>query len=156
MLFFLPYQYHASWCSGDFRSQDISRQGIDSETRNIPSPAPEVLIIPINDSYCYVEWHLHVKQKHVQFISPWCWIYASVNLMCIGQGNGLSPVRRQAITWTNADLLLTGPSGTNFSEIQIEIQNFSCMKMHWKMSSAKWRPFCPERYELIWLKWAPG
>ena len=31
----------------------------------------------------------------------------------------------------------------------IEIQNFSFTKMHWKMSSAKWRPFCPGEDELI-------
>ena len=29
--------------------------------------------------------------------------------------------RRQAIIWTNAGTLLTGPLGTNFSEILIEI-----------------------------------
>ena len=55
--------------------------------------------------------------------------------------NGLLPVQRQAITWTNLDLLSIGPSGTN--KIWIEIQNFSFMKMHLKMSSAKWQPFCP-------------
>ena len=32
--------------------------------------------------------------------------------------------------------------GINFSEILIEIQTFSFEKMHLKMSSAKWRPFC--------------
>ena len=35
-------------------------------------------------------------------------MYASVNWVCIGSGNGLSPNRRQAITWTRADLLLIG------------------------------------------------
>ena len=39
----------------------------------------------------------------------------------IGSDNGLSPVRRQAIIWTNAWLLFIGPLGTNFSEILIEI-----------------------------------
>ena len=29
---------------------------------------------------------------------------ASVNWVSIGSGNGLSPVRRQAITWANAGL----------------------------------------------------
>ena len=38
--------------------------------------------------------------------------------MSIGSGNGLSPNRRQAITWINAILLLIRPLGTNFSEIQ--------------------------------------
>ena len=32
-------------------------------------------------------------------------------LSSIGSGYGLSPVRRQAITWTNAELLSIGPLG---------------------------------------------
>ena len=65
------------------------------------------------------------------------------NLTIIGSDNGLSPGRRQAIIWTNAGILLIGHWGTNFSEILIGIQTFSFKKMHLKMSSAKWRPFCP-------------
>ena len=64
------------------------------------------------------------------------------NLTIIGPDNGLSPGRHQAIIWTNAGILLIGPWGTNFSEISIGIQAFSFKKMHFKMSSAKWRPFC--------------
>ena len=60
----------------------------------------------------------------------------------IGSDNGLSPDRRQAIIWTNAGILLIGPLGTNFNEILIEIHTFSLKKMHLKMSSGKWRPFC--------------
>ena len=63
-------------------------------------------------------------------------------LTIIASDNGLSPGRRQAIIWANAGIVLIGPLGTNFSEILIEIQIFSYMKMHLKMSSAKWRPFC--------------
>ena len=63
-------------------------------------------------------------------------------LTIIGQDNGLSPVRRQAIIWTNAGILLIGPLRTNFSEIVIEIHTFSFKKMHLKMSSGKWQPFC--------------
>ena len=40
-------------------------------------------------------------------------------LTIIGSDNGLSPDRRHAIIWTNAELLLIGPWGTNFSEILI-------------------------------------
>ena len=65
-----------------------------------------------------------------------------VDLTIISSDNGLSPGRRQAIIWTNAGILLFGPLGTNFSEILIEIQTFSLKKIHLKMSSAKWRPFC--------------
>ena len=46
--------------------------------------------------------------------------------------NGLSPVQRQAIIWSNADLLSIRPFGTNFSENSTEIQNFSLKKMHLK------------------------
>ena len=56
--------------------------------------------------------------------------------------NGLSPGRRQAIIWSNAGILLIEPLGTNFSGILIEIHTFSFKKMHLKMSSGKWRPFC--------------
>ena len=61
----------------------------------------------------------------------------SVNWASIGSGYGLSPVRRQAITWTSAGLFWTEPLGANFSEIWIEILTFSFKNMHLKMSSAK-------------------
>ena len=77
-----------------------------------------------------------------------CRIYASVNRVSIGSDNGLSPIRRQAIIWTNAGLLLIGLLGTNFNEILIKLQNFSFTRLHLKISSAKWWPFYPEREEL--------
>ena len=63
-------------------------------------------------------------------------------LISIGSDNGLSPGRRQAIIWTNAGILSNGRLGTNFNEFSIEIHTFSFMKMHLKISSGKWRPFC--------------
>ena len=63
-------------------------------------------------------------------------------LTIIGSDNGLSPGRRQAIIWTNARILLIGPLGTNFSAILIEIHTFLFKKMHLKMSSRTFRPFC--------------
>ena len=63
-------------------------------------------------------------------------------LTSIGSDNGLSPGRCQAIIRTNAGILLIGPLGTNFSEILMEIHKLSFKKMHLKMSSGKWRPFC--------------
>ena len=74
--------------------------------------------------------------------------WGRVTHICVGKltiirsDNGLSPEWRQAIIWTNAGILLIGPLGTIFSEILIEIQTFSFKKMHLKISSAKWRPFC--------------
>ena len=67
--------------------------------------------------------------------------FSALLAICVGNspltGDGLSPVRRQPITWANADLLAIGHYGTNFSEIRFEIQNFSFIKLHLKMSSAK-------------------
>ena len=71
-------------------------------------------------------------------------------LSIIGSDNGLSHSRRQAIIWTNAGILLIGTMGKNFSEIAIQIYTFSFKKMHLKMSSGKWRPFC---FGLNLLKW---
>ena len=49
--------------------------------------------------------------------------------------NGLPPVWRKVIIWTNAGKLLIGPKGTNFSEILNEIHTFSFTQMHLKISS---------------------
>ena len=47
--------------------------------------------------------------------------------------NGLIPVCRQAITWSNTNLLLIIPQGTNLSKISIKILNFSSHeKCSWK------------------------
>ena len=42
----------------------------------------------------------------------------------IDSDNNFSPVRRQVITWSNADLLSIWPLGTNFSEIGITKTTF--------------------------------
>ena len=64
------------------------------------------------------------------------------NLTIIVSGNGLSPGRRQAIIWTNAEIVLIRHLGMNLGEILIEIQTFSFKKTLLKVSSAKWRLFC--------------
>ena len=63
-------------------------------------------------------------------------------LTIIGSDNGLSPGRRQAIIWTNVGMLLIRPLATNFSENLIRIQTFPFKKMHLKVLSEIWRPFC--------------
>ena len=59
-------------------------------------------------------------------------------IIIIVSDNGLSPGRRQAIIWTNAEILLIWPLETNFSEISIEIYINSFNEMHLKMSSVKY------------------
>ena len=82
--------------------------------------------------------NLLVKLTHWGRETQLCICKININ----GSDKGLSSGRRQAIIWTNAGILLIGPLRTNFSEILREIHSFSFKKMHLKMSSAKWRPFC--------------
>ena len=112
--------------------------------------------------FCYVTWPFNLMRgialyhrgyhgkQWVQFQFSWCLvmirlfliIFASFLTHYIRADNGLSPVRRQDITWTNADFLSIGSLGANFSEFLIEIYIFSSRKMHLIMSSGKWQPFC--------------
>ena len=46
--------------------------------------------------------------------NPW-YIHTSVNMVIIGSGNGLSPVRRQVTTWTSAGTVPIGRWGLTFS-----------------------------------------
>ena len=64
------------------------------------------------------------------------------NLTINGSDNGLPPGQHQAIIWINVGILSIGPLGTNPNEILIEIYTYSFMKMHLKMPSRKWWPFC--------------
>ena len=84
----------------------------------------------------------HRKWRH--FLSYWGRVthICIRKLTAIGSDNGLSPGRRQAIIWTNAEILLIGSLGTNFNEIFIKIQKFSFKKIHLKMLSGKWHPCC--------------
>ena len=102
-------------------------------------------------------------EGHALVLTHW----GRVALICvskftiIGSHNGLSPIWRPAIIWTNAGILLIWTLGTNFSEIVIQIYTFSNKKMHLKMSSGKCRPFCLDLNELnkcnpiqsLWLLW---
>ena len=78
---------------------------------------------------CFMLFKIYivVKSHHstVNSLRPSDTIYALVNCVNIGSGNGLSPIWGLAITWTNADLLSIGTVGTNLSEIWIKIRRFS-------------------------------
>ena len=72
--------------------------------------------------------------KYILLLTHWGRVtHIRVNkLTIIGSDDGLLPGRRQAITWTNAGILLIRPLGTNFSEIIVKIHIFSLKKMHLK------------------------
>ena len=54
MLPILHWQYHTCWCSGDFRSQSISRHGIESPT---PTPTPCLEHQKSEASCCPIKYH---------------------------------------------------------------------------------------------------
>ena len=62
---------------------------------------------------------IHIYVARPQWVNSLRLNDASVNWVIIDSVNGLSPVRRQAITWTNADLLSLRTLGTNFNEFWI-------------------------------------
>ena len=94
-----------------------------------------------------MRWHilskLYTTNQLIVQLTHWGRVtHICVNkILTIGSDNGSLPDRRQAIIWTSAGILLIGPLGTN-CEIPIEIHTFSFKKIHLKMSSAKWLPFC--------------
>ena len=57
----------------------------------------------------------------------------------IGSGNGLAPGQRQAIIWTNAEILLIRTSGRfKFQQNLSNIHTFSFKKMDLKILFTKW------------------
>ena len=56
------------------------------------------------------------------------------NLTIIGSDNCLSPGRQHVIIWTDAVILLIGPSETDFNEILIKNHTFSFKKIYLKIS----------------------
>ena len=60
--------------------------------------------------------------------------YIVGNLTITGSDNWLSPGRRHAIIWTNARILLIGPSETDFNDILIKNHTLSFQKIYLKMS----------------------
>ena len=86
-------------------------------------------LVPVDSTYPLTHWG-RVTHRCVS------------NVTIIDSDNGLSSGRSQAISWTNAGILVIGLLGTHFSEISIEIHIFSFKKIHLILSSAKWRPFC--------------
>ena len=77
-------------------------------------------------------------------LNAWWRLYASANWISLGSGNGLSPVRRHAWMFTNADALSTRPKGTYINGIifeVIELKRF-CKEMYLKIPSHRWCQFC--------------
>ena len=74
---------------------------------------------------------LGLKLNHVSKRGPGGWEVADVLY-------GAKPLSERC----NAGILLIEPLGANFSGSSIKLQQFSFRKVHLKMSSTKWQPFC--------------
>ena len=75
--------------------------------------------------------------KIFQFTEAKWRLYASVKHSTIGSDNGLSPVRQQTISRTNATALSIRPQVTYFTEMLSKIQKFSSTTIYLTMPSAK-------------------
>ena len=90
-------------------------------------------LFPLNFTWLACAWENFLAATLVTF--GWLTHWGRVTHICIskltsiGSDNGLSPGRRQAIIWTNTEILLVRPLGTNISEILIENHIFSFNKM---------------------------
>ena len=97
--------------------------------------------------YPQLNWHdgrSVIATGHIRYSTHWGRVrhICVGNLAIIGSYNALSPVRCQAVISTNPGILLIGLLGTKSNEILIAIRTFSFKKVHLKMSSGQWRPFC--------------
>ena len=70
-------------------------------------------------------------------------IYASVNWVSIVSGNGLSPVRCEAITWNNAALLSIGPLGKKLQWDFNRNSNIFIQEHVFESVVCEMVPFCP-------------
>ena len=89
-----------------------------------------------------------LEWAHKQFITR-------VTLAIIGTGNGLSPICRQVITCTNADLLSISPPLIKFCEISIKKQVFVQVK-HLEMSLSIWQLFYSGLNFQLWSDHGPA
>ena len=109
---------------------------------SLTTPQDESHVMLVHSAFCHT-WKVHVPRSK---FDTWChyvtmsWFtaignilsYFVVNMVDSGSSNGLS-FRHQAITWTNAELLLIRPSRTIINQYLFAILMFSSKKMHLKM-----------------------
>ena len=143
----LPPEVHP-WQDTPVHHQDCEYEGNLYRHNHAFLPASNSLKPPPEGDcvlcLCLVSWKLWT----LILVDPFRTMRYTVcvrNLVIIGSGNGLAPVRCQAITWTNANLMPHGPSGT---KLRLTFnQNTFYKTIVWKIS-AKWdrAAFCSSQY----------
>ena len=92
--------------------------------------------------------HICVTRPEWVDSSPPSRIYTSTNWVIIGPGNGLLPVRRQVITWTNAGYCQLDSWEHISVKFESEFYHFQSRKLNWKCCLPQWQPFYPGGDEL--------
>ena len=93
----------------------------------MPFPVAYVLILLYSHDYSISASNRNLKNTEVNrmYIQQTEWrFHVAVKHTNIASDNGLSPVRRQAITWTNAVISLIIPQGPYLSEFYLECESF--------------------------------
>ena len=116
-------------------------------------PSLWYLLLPIKSPHIKYQFKLRIwweKKKAfrltplISILTHWGWVthICVRKLTIIGSDNNLSPGWHQAIIWTNCGIFVIWPSGKKFRVNHNRNSYFSFKKVHLKMSSGKWRPFC--------------
>ena len=99
---------------------------------------PLANVIMISAGMVPAKFLMNIQQIVYEGLTHWGW----VTHICLLTMPSLAQIMACRLIWTNVGKLVIGPLGTNISEIIIEIQTFSYKKIHLKMPSGLWRPFC--------------
>ena len=89
---------------------------------------------PLVGNLLFLTFYHCLTLKNCSVLTHWgrVWHTCVSNPIIIASNNGLSPDRCQAITWTNAGILLIGLYGTNVGEVLFQIHAFSSKQCIWK------------------------
>ena len=93
------------------------------------------------ESYMPSVWHWHSSSpRSASYMRQWTgWALVQIMACSLIGAKPLSKPSWNIVNWTLRNKLQWNSN---------KLQNFSYMEMHLKMSSAKWRPFCPGEDEL--------
>ena len=103
-----------------------------------------------------VEGHLQLAETWWTVVFWCCYLievgwrkYVSPKWVVIGSADGWSPVRGQAITWTNYRITLIGPLWYFSVKFVLKYNKF-----HWgKLSSVMWQQFCFGGLNVLYHRW---
>ena len=101
-------------------------------------------LLPISQTAFFANHRVSISE-HIKMISHWRRFFYKQPVQCVWNSPyfGVLYIHLSFDNFrTNAGLLWIGSLVTNFSEFLIRNQTFSFNKMHLKMTSAKWQPFC--------------